>query len=153
MAKTKLLLTLLVMLCLFSTVKAQVSGIVFRDYNGNGTRQSGAGYTEPLAQGVVVTAYNAAEQTLATTTTNASGAYAFTALQIPSGTAIRLEFTLPSSGSCSVNSAFDFAAGTIPMIIYQRRPLAAVHFYLPTAITQVIPPVPAHQLPVVFFIK
>lgn len=111
MAKTKLLLTLLVMLCLFSTVKAQVSGIVFRDYNGNGTRQSGAGYTEPLAQGVVVTAYNAAEQTLATTTTNASGAYAFTALQIPSGTAIRLEFTLPSSGSCSVNSAFDFAAG------------------------------------------
>ena len=87
MAKTKLLLTLLVMLCLFSTVKAQVSGIVFRDYNGNGTRQSGAGYTEPLAQGVVVTAYNAAEQTLATTTTNASGAYAFTALQIPSGTA------------------------------------------------------------------
>ena len=111
MAKTKLLLTLLVMLCLFSTVKAQVSGIVFRDYNGNGSRQSGAGYTEPLAQGVVVTAYNAAEQILATTTTNASGAYAFTALQIPSGTAIRLEFTLPSSGSCSVNSAFDFAAG------------------------------------------
>jgi|JI6StandDraft_1071083.scaffolds.fasta_scaffold00892_9 protocatechuate 3,4-dioxygenase beta subunit len=111
MTKTKLLLTILVMLCLFNTVKAQVSGIVFRDYNGNGTRQNGAGYTEPLAQGVVVSAYNAAEILLATTTTNSSGAYAFTALQIPSGTAIRLEFTLPSSGSCSVNSAFDFASG------------------------------------------
>lgn len=92
--------------------KAQVSGIVFRDYNGNGTRQSAAGYTEPLVSGVVVKAFNSAEVLLATATTNSSGAYSFTSGQISAGSVIRLEFTMPASGSCSVNSTYDFASGS-----------------------------------------
>lgn len=111
MLKTNKILSVVAILCLCHTVNAQVSGIVFRDYNGNGTRQNAAGFTEPLAAGVQVRAYNAAEALLATATTSSTGAYSFTALQVPSGTAIRLEFTIPSAGSCAVNSTFDFASG------------------------------------------
>lgn len=112
MNKTNYLLLFVAAVFFNQLVSAQVSGIVFRDYNGNGTRQAATAYTEPLVQGVVVRAYNAAEVLLASATTSSAGAYSFTAGQIPSGTAIRLEFTFPSSGSCSVNAAFDFASGS-----------------------------------------
>jgi hypothetical protein len=98
---------------------AQVSGLVFRDYNGNGTRQSGAGYTEPGAGGVIVRAYNANDVLIATQTSSSAiatlGQYSFPATggnSIASGTSVRLEFIIPSSGNCTVNNIFDFSSGS-----------------------------------------
>lgn len=96
----------------FQYASAQVTGTVFRDYNGNGTRQSGAGYTEPGVSGIIIKAFNASDVLLGTLTTTATGTYSFTAGQIPSGTAVRLEFTIPSSGSCDANSAIDYPSGS-----------------------------------------
>ena len=69
----------------------QVSGTVFQDYNGNGTRQTTAP-AEPTASGITVTAYLPNGSSVVTTT-NANGVYTFTAAQIASGTQVRLEFT------------------------------------------------------------
>ncbi|MBL7746577.1 MAG: T9SS type A sorting domain-containing protein [Chitinophagaceae bacterium] len=97
--------------------EAQVSGIVFRDYNGNGTRQNAAGYAEPGAGGVIIRAYNANDVLIATQTSSSAnatlGQYSFPASginSIPNGTAVRLEFIIPS-GACTVNSAYDFSSG------------------------------------------
>lgn len=90
---------------------AQVSGTVFRDYNSNGTRQT-ANPNEPLVAGITVTAYNTAGAVLATTTTTSTSApnYSFTAVQIPSGTAVRVEFVIPAGGgtACTVDSLLDY---------------------------------------------
>ncbi len=79
---------------LFFTTKtnAQISGTVFRDYNANGTRNTGAGYNEPLVDGITVKAYNAANVLIATAPTVA-GTYSFSAGQIAPGLKVRLEFT------------------------------------------------------------
>ncbi|MEQ1623206.1 MAG: SdrD B-like domain-containing protein, partial [Sediminibacterium sp.] len=85
---------MLCILVLFFAVQAnaQISGTVFRDFNANGTRNTGAGYNEPLVDGITVKAYDAANALVATTTT-VSGAYSFSAGQIAPGTKVRLEFT------------------------------------------------------------
>ena len=84
--------------------QAQVGGTVFQDYNANGTRQTSAPI-EPTASGITVTAYLPNGSTVVTTT-NAAGAYAFTAAQIASGTQVRLEFTgFPNSMFSGFNSA------------------------------------------------
>ncbi len=85
---------------------AQVSGTVFKDFNFTGTRELVAFPIEPGVYGVLVKAYNAAGAQLGITkTSDANGAYNFTAAEIPSGTAVRIEFT-PLSGS------FDSKTGT-----------------------------------------
>lgn len=103
---------------------AQVSGIVFRDYNNNGTRQNSTGtFIEPGVKGVIVNAYNASEQLIASYVSNDSGKYS-----IPSGSStyngnigsntgsvgnavpVRLEFIIPSSGSCMSNSTYDYSS-------------------------------------------
>ncbi|MBL0199863.1 MAG: carboxypeptidase regulatory-like domain-containing protein [Chitinophagaceae bacterium] len=101
------------------TTHAQISGTVFRDYNGNGTRQSGAGYTEPGAGGVIIRAYNSSDLLIATQTTSSAtatlGQYNFPALglnSVASATAVRLEFIIPASGACAVNSTFDFSSAS-----------------------------------------
>lgn len=74
---------------------AQVSGIVYKDYNASGTRDNTVGtLVEPLVQGITVKAYNSADILLATTTTDVLGAYSFTGLTLP----VRIEFSgLPAS--------------------------------------------------------
>ncbi|MFM2327023.1 MAG: hypothetical protein RIR31_1225, partial [Bacteroidota bacterium] len=116
-----LFLTVLCSLVCFIS-NAQVSGLVFRDYNSNGTRQNTASYAEPLAQGVIVNAYNSSNTLVASFTSTGSGysipasgtAYNGTAGSntgfAASTTALRLEFIIPSSG-CVVNNAIDFASG------------------------------------------
>ena len=71
--------------------QAQVGGTVFQDYNGNGTRET-VTPTESAASGITVTAYLPNGSSVVTTT-DAAGAYTFTAAQIASGTQVRLEFT------------------------------------------------------------
>jgi hypothetical protein len=77
-----------------TTLNAQISGTVFRDFNGNGVKDNTAPMFEPFVAGVTVKAFNAANvQVGVTKTTDAAGAYGFTALEIPSGTAVRIEFS------------------------------------------------------------
>ncbi len=78
------------MLILYTSATAQVSGVVFRDFNGDGVWQTAtATYEEPAISGITVNAYNAAGNWLAGTTTNATGNYSFSGLTFP----VRIEFT------------------------------------------------------------
>jgi hypothetical protein len=98
-----LLLAILLLTTLSNNLQAQVSGIVYKDYNASGVRDNTVGtFVEPLVQGVTVKAYSAADVLLATTSSNASGAYSFTGLTLP----IRIEFSgLPASylPGCATN--------------------------------------------------
>jgi hypothetical protein len=72
-----------------SVLTAQVSGTVFRDFNGNGVKDNSATFNETFVQGIEVKAYNAAgTQVGGTQTTSALGAYSFTGLTLP----VRIEF-------------------------------------------------------------
>jgi hypothetical protein len=85
---------------------AQVSGRVFYDYNATSTQTSVT--AEPGVAGVTVNAFKP-DGTFVTATTDAAGAYAFTAVQLPSGTRVRVEFTgLPID---SYDGVFGAAAG------------------------------------------
>ncbi|MBK7433394.1 MAG: hypothetical protein IPI66_05410 [Chitinophagaceae bacterium] len=93
------------LLLLFTgVVNAQITGTVYRDYNGNGTRETVAPTIEPGVPGVVVTAYNAADQVVNTTTTANNGTYSL-AYSVP----VRLEFIILSGSGC-VNNTQDFSS-------------------------------------------
>jgi len=87
------LIRLVLMPAIFFSVAAhaQVSGSVFRDINNDGVKQS-SNPTEPGEFGIVVNAYDASNTLRASTTTNSNGDYSFSAAQLPSGLAIRIEF-------------------------------------------------------------
>ncbi|MBE2209376.1 MAG: hypothetical protein IAE84_17445 [Saprospiraceae bacterium] len=87
-------------------VIGQVTGTVFRDYNGDGVKQS----TEPLVTGVVVNAYLANSATpCGTTTTSGSTAPNYTLAGCGSS-AVRVEFVIPNTGSCLLNPAIDYTS-------------------------------------------
>jgi hypothetical protein len=101
---------LLLLMCSNFVLQAQVSGTVYRDYNGNSIQGLTAPNFEPGVPGVVVNAYNSIDELIATQTTNSTGGYSFPASganSIANGTAVRLEFVLPNG--CSANAAFDFS--------------------------------------------
>jgi hypothetical protein len=104
MKKTLQALLVIVFSALTLVSNAQVSGIVYKDYDASGTRDNAAGVVEPLLPGITVKAYSSADVLLATTTTSALGAYSFTGLTLP----VRIEFTgLPAtflSGCATDNS-------------------------------------------------
>ena len=88
-----------------SQLQSQVTGFVFRDYNGNGTKQAG----EPGREGIIVKFYsNAAlpgkDVYLGQTTTNSSGNYSYSPAVYP----VRIEFEIPS-GFCNLSPAQDFS--------------------------------------------
>ena len=70
-----------------TTTANTIKGMVFRDYNANGTLNS----NEPGVAGITVTAYSAAGAAVATTTTDVTGIYTLTGLT--DGQQYRLEFT------------------------------------------------------------
>ncbi|MBP6431896.1 MAG: T9SS type A sorting domain-containing protein [Ferruginibacter sp.] len=85
-------------LCILSTQLsfAQISGVVFYDFNNNGTKDASAPI-ELFAPGIAVNAYSATNTLLATTTTNASGFYQFTGSPFNvAGTPVRIEFITPT---------------------------------------------------------
>lgn len=85
-------------------VQGQITGTVFRDFDGDGTRDA----NEPLIPGITVTAFSAAGTQCGTTTTAGNNApnYSLTGC----GTAAaRVEFTIPASGTCATASR-DYAA-------------------------------------------
>jgi len=118
---------ILVLICLAITglTYAQVSGTVFRDYNGNGVKNNVAAYNEPFVAGVTVKAFNSSNVQLgATKTTDAVGAYSFTAVEIPSGTAVRIEF----SGLASADFASTNGTGNGTNVQFVTAPNAATNF-------------------------
>ncbi|MBK8684428.1 MAG: hypothetical protein IPN26_05265 [Bacteroidetes bacterium] len=76
---------------------AQISGFVFRDYNGNVIKDNSTTLKEVFVEGVTVNAYNSTNQLVGTTLTDLSGAYSFNGLNLP----IRIEFTGIQSGDFS----------------------------------------------------
>jgi len=92
------LLTLFILLCSSIYVNAQLTGTVFRDYNGNGLRDSTATYKEPFVTGDSVKVFGTNGLQIATTkVTGANGTYSFTAAEIPANTAVRVEFSAYSA--------------------------------------------------------
>ncbi|MBE2206912.1 MAG: hypothetical protein IAE84_04970, partial [Saprospiraceae bacterium] len=93
-------LVLLVFCCVEMDLSAQVSGMIFQDFNANGTRQNTTAFFEPGQSGVVVNAYNAVGAPLTVTytgggsATNSTGEYS-----VPSATPgqVRLEFIMPDA--------------------------------------------------------
>ena len=90
--KTKFTLLLAVILCTALITKSQISGTVFRDFNGNGVKDNSALFNEPFVQGVTVKA-TLTGGAFFTTITDAVGAYSFTVGQIPVTSAVRVEFS------------------------------------------------------------
>ncbi|MBP8238825.1 MAG: choice-of-anchor E domain-containing protein, partial [Saprospiraceae bacterium] len=92
-------------LLLGQSLSAQVTGTVFRDFNGNGMKDA----NEPFVSGVTVNAYLANSATpCGTATTSGNTAPNYT-LSGCGTSAVRVEFVLPSSGTC-VNSSIDFSS-------------------------------------------
>jgi SdrD B-like domain len=85
---TTLCTTSFALFALTGAIHAQIQGQVFQDSNGNGLLNG----AEVAVKDVIVTAYFS-DATSVSTTTNTSGAYTFTAAQIPAGTKVRIEFT------------------------------------------------------------
>lgn len=97
----------LIALLSVAQISAQVTGSVFRDYNGDGTKQAG----EPLISGVTVNLYNSSNGLCATTTTSGTTAPNYSVIGSCSGP-LRVEFVLPSSNTnpAGPNSTIDFSA-------------------------------------------
>ncbi len=94
----------LLALSVSSVLYGQVTGTVFRDFNGDGIRQT----NEPLVSGVTVNVYDASNALCATAVTAGSTAPNYSAAGCGTGP-VRVEFVLPTSGAC-VDSDIDFSA-------------------------------------------
>ncbi|HNR08518.1 MAG TPA: SdrD B-like domain-containing protein, partial [Saprospiraceae bacterium] len=81
------------------------SGSVFRDYNGDGVKQSG----EPLVPGVTVNAYDASGALCATTVSNFSNTAPNYTLPMGCSGQIRIEFVIGSLDDC-LDPGIDFTA-------------------------------------------
>ena len=92
----KFILTV-ILFAVISPLHAQISGTVFRDFNGNGAKDNTAAFNEPFVSGisVKVTLVNG---TNFTTVTNASGAFSFTVVQVPAASQVRVEFSGLATG-------------------------------------------------------
>ncbi len=124
MRKTTQVLLTLCMLFLSTKITAQTTGTVFRDFNGNGTRQNTAGtFVEPVVAGIIVNAYNNTDAIIASYVTAATGTFTIPLTastyngtigsntgSVNTGVAVRLEFVIPGSGTCNVSSSYDFSA-------------------------------------------
>ncbi|WP_273214633.1 SdrD B-like domain-containing protein [Runella zeae] len=81
---------LCLMLGMYSITQGQVSGVVFRDFNANGARDSSATFYEVGVANITVKAFNTlGVQIGGTQTTDANGAYAFSGLTFP----VKIEFS------------------------------------------------------------
>jgi hypothetical protein len=97
-----ILYTLVLILCSHG-IFAQVTGSVFRDFDGDGTRDT----NEPLIPGITVTAFDAAGAQCGTTSTTGNTAPNYSLTGCGTG-AVRVEFTLPAAGVCA-SSGIDFS--------------------------------------------
>jgi hypothetical protein len=126
MKKTSaLLLVALCMLAFNFTTKAQISGNVFRDYNGNGTKQTAAPSLEPNAPSIIVNVYNASDIIIASyiTTATVTNNYTIPATGtayngiagsntgfVPANTKVRVEYILPTPSNCGIQAINAYAS-------------------------------------------
>lgn len=86
------------------SLSAQVTGTVFRDYDGDGLK----GSAEPLVAGVTVNVYNTAGTLCGTTATTSASAPNYSVSGC-SGS-VRVEFVVPNTGSCLLDPDIDFTS-------------------------------------------
>lgn len=119
---TKLVLVV-ISLAISVVINAQTTGTVFRDLNGNGTRQTSAP-NEPLVKGIIVNAYNSSDALIASYTTTTAGTFSIPLTgstyngtpgsntgSVANALAVRLEFVIPASGACGLNPNIDYSSG------------------------------------------
>jgi hypothetical protein len=114
----KKILTFIVFVAMALPAVAQVNGVVFRDFNGNQTRDSTNVHRKDVGiKDVTVTATNMSGA-VATTTTNTYGAYSFPNAGITaSGTPLRIEFSnlgamdFSATASTSLSTSVQFVNG------------------------------------------
>ncbi len=87
----KLLLLVLGIMLMLST-RAQITGIIYKDFNGNGVWQNVAPNIEPGVRGVIINAYDESNTLVNTTMSDSAGGYT-----LPYSVPVRLEFVIPSS--------------------------------------------------------
>lgn len=88
------------------SVFADISGTVFRDFNGDGKRDP----AEPLAAGIQIKAFSASGAQCGTTQTSTNTASPNYQLAGCTG-AVRVEFSIPTDG-CQISQTTDFSAST-----------------------------------------
>ncbi|WP_375448326.1 SdrD B-like domain-containing protein, partial [uncultured Fibrella sp.] len=129
-----------------STVRAQISGTVFRDFNANGTLDTAPAsttFTEPGIAGVEVRVFNVAGTNVTNgtvQTTSSTGTYTITPT---TGTGpFRVEFTLPTSNT-ALNGYFSGPVGTSSggSVQFVSSGVATVNFGVnyPTDYCQAVP--------------
>ncbi len=104
---------------------AQISGNVFRDFNGDGQRNQTSTLEEPGVKGIIVNAYNSNNNIIASYTTDEDGDYAipsdgstFDGTQgsstgsVSVGTPVRIEFVIPDELEelCALSSKAEFSS-------------------------------------------
>lgn len=77
---------------LYLSAHAQVSGLVYADFNGNGVRSLTAP-NEYGIEGVTVSAFTSTSSVPIKKVTDAEGSFSFSAAEIPAGTKVRVEFS------------------------------------------------------------
>ncbi len=102
---SKRLLLLLGMLVSSIVMEAQVSGSVFRDFNGNGVRDA----HEPLVPGVTIRVYDATNALCAVATSSGSTAPNYSAPGCGAGP-VRVEFILPNIPTVCLDKSLDGVA-------------------------------------------
>ena len=121
--------------------QADISGRVFQDFNANGTFESGGSYNELPVVGVSVKAVASSGSTVATSTTDATGAYNLSGLG--AATSYRIEFSwldnqlyssksggtsvqFAQDGNNNVNLALNYPSQYVNDSFFLSTPLAVV---------------------------
>ncbi|MEP7237313.1 MAG: SdrD B-like domain-containing protein [Ferruginibacter sp.] len=117
------IICLLLCIAVTNMANAQTTGTVFRDLNGNGTRQASAP-NEPLVKGIIVNAYNSNDALIASYTTTIAGTFSIPLTgstyngtpgsntgSVANAAVIRLEFIIPASGACGLDPNIDYSSG------------------------------------------
>ncbi len=96
---TKMVLSVIIFITSTFILNAQISGVVYRDYNGNGTQQIIAPANEYGVEGIIINAYSNENVLVATTVSAADGSYT-----LPYAVPVRVEFVIPATGTCISNT-------------------------------------------------
>ena len=110
---------------LSSSLTAQISGVVFRDFNGNGVQNTNPpSLVEPGVQGVIINAFNSSNQIVASYQSDSNGQYSIPAGSsayngiigsntgsVAQNTPVRIEFVIPQAiaDNCGLEAGQDFS--------------------------------------------
>ncbi|HRH99634.1 MAG TPA: SdrD B-like domain-containing protein [Saprospiraceae bacterium] len=120
--KNQIVKIIVLLVIFWANANAQISGVVFRDINENGTREALPTLNEVGVYGAIINAYNSSGNLIASVSSDINGNYSFPASganSLPSGIQVRLEFIYNSTsefsgvvGSSNNSSVQFITAGT-----------------------------------------